>query len=82
MKHTYKITPGSMGLVSLLCDMFDVKDVNPGSWASPCWVRASPEDAKAMEALLKEHTFANPVGYDLKIERVPGGPRTQGLWND
>lgn len=82
MKHTYKVTPGSMGLVRLLCDMFDPKDINPGGWATPCWVRASPEDVKAMEELLKEHIAAQNIPNVLKIERVPGGPLTRNLWND
>lgn len=62
-EHTHRIAliPGSMGVCALALDLFGLGRVEPGSWATPVWVRDldSEEVAFATE-------FFSEVGVEVR----------------
>ena len=60
------LSPGSMGLASLLVDYFGIERVVVGGWGQPCGVRgATKDDIDALMGLLNE--------YDVTVTERVGG---------
>ncbi len=63
----WAVSPGSMGAVSHALKIFGPRNLNPGGWGTPVYVRASLEEARFFVDLLSDLSAAlgEPRVYTL-----------------
>jgi len=73
-KFTFRLVPGSMGVVSVACNLFGIDNVDPGGWGTPVYLTCDLTDAeiKAAQELLTEYEQQFPAERrcNAKIERM------------